>query len=289
MSGLNIIVTVKQVPDTHNISGDAMKEDGTVNRAVLPAIMNPEDLNALEEALKIKDLLGGKITVITMGPPKAVQVLKECLFRGADDVILISDRRFAGADTLATSYALKCAIEKIGGYQLIFCGRQAIDGDTAQVGPQIAEKLGINQLSGIMSVKNVDTSSITVCRQTEYGQQIVRSNFPVLITVTGDANEPRFPSVKKVMAYKDTGRLENEESYDEAYIESENKKIASIKEWNVDDIGADVARCGLGGSPTKVKHIEKVVLTTSGINHIQGSDAGISELIAELKNEHIIG
>jgi len=144
---LQIIVMVKQVPDTHNVSGDAMKPDGTVNRAVLPAIFNPEDLNALEEAIKIKETIGGKITAITMGPPNAVKVLKECLYRGVDDVVLVSDRKFAGADTLATSYALKCAIEKVEKYDLVLCGRQAIDGDTAQVGPQIAEKLNINQLT----------------------------------------------------------------------------------------------------------------------------------------------
>ncbi|MFH1602336.1 MAG: electron transfer flavoprotein subunit beta/FixA family protein, partial [Pseudomonadota bacterium] len=149
---LQIVVMVKQVPDTHNVTQEAMKADGTVNRAALPAIINPEDLNALEEALKIKDRIGAHITAITMGPMKAVEVLKECLYRGADAVILISDRRFAGADTLATAYTLKHAIDKIGNYDLILCGRQAIDGDTAQVGPQVAEKLNINQITNLLEV-----------------------------------------------------------------------------------------------------------------------------------------
>lgn len=291
MLGLNMIVTVKQVPDTHNVTGDAMKEDGTVNRAALPTIFNPEDLNALEEALKIKDQLGGKITVITMGPPKAVEILKESLYRGADDVVLISDRKFAGADTLATSYVLKCAIEKIGNYHLVFSGRQAIDGDTAQVGPQIAEKLGINQITNIIGVEKVDNESITVRRQTEYGQEIVKSNFPTLITVTGEANEPRFPSVKRLMAYKNVTRKENEESYDEAYMETEASECKYVSEWNADTVNADSTRIGLKGSPTKVKHIEKVVLTADNENmrDIPNTDAGIKELMDELKSEHIFG
>jgi len=292
MGALNIIVTVKQVPDTHNISGEAMKEDGTVNRAMLPTIFNPEDLNALEEALKVKDKLGGKITVITMGPPKAVDVLKDSLYRGADEAILISDRKFAGADTLATSYSLKCAIEKIGKYDLIFCGRQAIDGDTAQVGPQIAEKLKINQVTNIINVEEVTHSSITLRRQTEYGQEIVRSNFPVLITVTSETNEPRFPSAKRVMMFKNITKKETEESYDETYLNTEEERPKKyITEWTAESIGAHDMKIGLSGSPTKVKHIEKVVLTSNNKNmqDIPNTDAGINALINALKHEHIFG
>lgn len=168
--GLNLIVLVKQVPDTQNITGEAMKEDGTVNRAALPAIFNPDDLHALEAALEVKESIPGtRVSVLTMGPPSAVQVLKDSLYRGADFTALISDRKFAGADTLATSYALKCAIEKIGKYDIIFCGRQAIDGDTAQVGPQTAEKLGINQITNVSKIENIDSGKkeITAKRSIE--------------------------------------------------------------------------------------------------------------------------
>ena len=288
--GLNIIVTVKQVPDTHNISGEAMKEDGTVNRGVLPAIFNPEDLNALEEALKIREQIGGMITCISMGPPSAVEVLKECLYRGADDVILVSDRRFAGADTLATSYALKCAIEKVGDYDLIFCGRQAIDGDTAQVGPQIAEKLHINQLTCLSAVTAVDDSSIIVRRSVEDGYEIVKSSFPVLLTVTSVANEPRSASAKKMMTYKNIGKEVCNASYDEAYLSPGVCGVVShIKEWNVEAIGADPERCGLSGSPTKVKKIQNVVLTACESKQVPNTDVGIADLMHELIEENIIG
>ncbi len=288
--GLQMIVTVKQVPDTHNVSGDAMKPDGTVNRNALPAIFNPEDLNALEEALKIKETLGGTITVISMGPPNAADVLKECLYRGADDVILVSDRKFAGADTLATSYALKCAIEKVGKYDLIFCGRQAIDGDTAQVGPQIAEKLDINQLTCITEITEVNEKSITVKRAVENGYEILRSRFPVLLTVTGEANEPRSPSTKLVMTYKNIASEHADESYDETYLESDdNNTVTYIKEWNVDSIQADPELCGLSGSPTKVKKIQNVVLTAGDVKEIPNTQEGVNELVHELIEEHIIG
>lgn len=287
--GLKMIVTVKQVPDTHNISGEAMKPDGTVNRGVLPAIFNPEDLNALEEAIKIKETVGGTITAITMGPPKAVEVLKECLYRGADDVILVSDRRFAGADTLATSYALKCAIEKVGKYDLVLCGRQAIDGDTAQVGPQIAEKLNINQLTCVSEVLEINDKTITAKRSVENGYEIVKSRFPVLLTVTAEANEPRSPSAKRVMAYKNIAKKISDISYDETYMESGTLgAISHIKEWNVESIQADPNKCGLSGSPTKVKKVQNVVLTASGVKQIPNTEEGITDLIHELIEENII-
>ncbi len=288
--GLNIIVTVKQVPDTHNVTCDAMKEDGTVNRSALPAIFNPEDLNALEEALKIKEAVGGRITALSMGPPTAVEVLKDCLFRGADEVILISDRRFAGADTLATSYALSCAIRKIGSYDIVLCGRQAIDGDTAQVGPQIAEKLGINQITSVSRIEAVTEEAVTARRSVETGQQVVRSRYPVLLTVTADANEPRSPSAKRVMAYKNIGRKECDGSYDDAYLDPGACSVTDyIREWNVDTIGAAPESCGLSGSPTKVKKVQNVVLTASGVQQIPNSEEGIGELIEELMHDNIIG
>jgi electron transfer flavoprotein beta subunit len=288
--GLKMVVTVKQVPDTHNLSGDAMKPDGTVNRSALPAIFNPEDMNALEEALKIKETLGGTVTALTMGPPKAKDVLKECLFRGVDEVILISDRLFAGADTLATSYALAAAIQKTGAFDLILCGRQAIDGDTAQVGPQIAEKLGINQLTCVSRVVSADENKITVKRTVDSGYEIVRSAYPVLITVMGGANIPRSASAKRVMMYKNVDSRVCEASYDEAYLTPDRcNSVEFIKEWNAAAIDADPERCGMSGSPTKVKKIDNVVLTALEVKQIENSDAGIRGLIHELVEEHILG
>ena len=194
----NCIVLAKQVPDTKNVTGEAMREDGTVNRAALPAIFNPEDLNALEAALDIRDRFGGTVTVITMGPPAAVELLRESLYRGVDDVILLTDRRFAAADTLATSYALSCAVKKLGNYDLILCGRQAIDGDTAQVGPQAAEKLGINQVTYVESIRNIDGDTIEIERGIEGGVEVVRGKLPLLLTVTDTANRPRPYQAKKL-------------------------------------------------------------------------------------------
>lgn len=288
--GLKIVVTVKQVPDTHNLSRDAMKPDGTVNRNALPAIFNPEDLNALEEALKIKETLGATVTAISMGPPKAKDVLKECLYRGADDGILISDRQFAGADTLATSYALKCAVEKIGGFDLILCGRQAIDGDTAQVGPQIAEKLNLNQLTCVSEIIEINDQTVIAKRIIEGGYEIVKSRLPVLITILAGANEPRSPSAKRVMAFKNIDSKVCETSYDEVYVEPDIcDMIGFIKEWNARTIDADPSICGLSGSPTKVKKIESVVLTTGAAKKVENTQAGIADLVHELIEEHIIG
>jgi len=287
---LKIIVTVKQVPDTHNIACDAMKPDGTVNRAALPAIFNPEDLNALETALEIKDRLGAHVTAISMGPPSAVAVLRDCLFRGADEAILISDRRFAGADTLATSYALACAIDTCGSPDLICCGRQAIDGDTAQVGPQIAEKMGINQITSVTGLREVSESGVVVARTVEAGTEIVSAGFPVLLTITADANDPRPPSARRVMAYKAIDRQACDGSYDNAYLEPDNCRfVEHIREWNADSIGADTARCGLSGSPTKVKTVDNVVLAASSVQRIPATREGITELVHELIRDNILG
>ena len=286
---MQIIVMVKQVPDTHNVTEEAMKADGTVNRAALPAIINPEDLNALEEALKIKDRIDAHITAITMGPAKATEVLKECLYRGADEVILISDRKFAGADTLATAYTLKYAIEKIGKYDLILCGRQAIDGDTAQVGPQVAEKLNINQITNLLEVVDIDEHRMTVRRAIANGYEVVRSGFPLLVTVSGEANQPRSPRAKLVMAYKNIEKDVRGDSYDVSYLETEETHMLSrIVEWNADSIGVDPSICGLAGSPTKVKKIENVVLAVNDIKQIPCTEAGIHGLMQELKSDHII-
>src|SRR5512136_2439747 len=200
--GYHSIVLVKQVPDTRNITGDVMKEDGTMNRSALPAIFNPEDLNALEMALQVKERYGGRVTVLTMGPPGAAAVLRDALHRGADQVILISDRKFAGADTLATSYTLKCAIEKLGDYDLVFCGRQAIDGDTAQVGPQTAEKLGIPQITYAESVISLEDDTVVVERAFPLGKEWVKCALPCLLTVISSANQPRPPSARRRIEYK---------------------------------------------------------------------------------------
>ena len=199
----NIIVLAKQVPDTRNVGKDAMKADGTVNRGALPAIFNPEDLNALEQALGIKDQYPGtKITVLTMGPSRAAEILREGLFRGADDGVLLTDRAFAGADTLATSYALSMAIRKLGDFDLIISGRQAIDGDTAQVGPQVAEKLGIPQVTYAEAIESIDGKRIRVKRRLENGVEVVEAPLPLLITVNGTARACRPRNAKLLQKYK---------------------------------------------------------------------------------------
>ncbi len=292
--GLNLIVLIKQVPDTQNITGNAMKEDGTVNRAALPAIFNPEDLHALEAALTIKDSVpGSKVHVLTMGPPAAVQVLKESLYRGADFVALISDRRFAAADTLATSYALKCAIEKIGAYDIVFCGRQAIDGDTAQVGPQTAEKLGLNQITCVSMIENLDVEKreITAVRSIEGGYERIRARLPILLTLTDENYLPRPPSAKKMMTYKNATTEMSVTDFDDSYLTSgaELKAENTISLWDIDLIGADPESCGLAGSPTKVKKIDLVVLKSENLRIIENTDEAIGDMVHELIADHTLG
>jgi len=286
---LNIIVTVKQVPDTHNIREDAMRPDGTVNRGALPAIMNPDDMYALEEALSVKERIGGTVTAITMGPATAIDVLKACLYRGADDVVLLTDRRFAGSDTLATSYVLKCAIETIGKHDLIFCGRQAIDGDTAQVGPQLAEKLNLNQVTYVSEIVAVSETEITAKRAIENGHEIVRSKLPVLLTVSSQASEPRPPSAKRAMAYKNIDCKVCETAYETAYLEPDFcSETGFIKEWNCESINADPDRCGISGSPTRVKKIENVVLTPGEFKQVSNTEADMAKMFLDLADDHIL-
>ena len=200
---MRIIVLAKQVPDTRNVGKDAMKEDGTINRGALPAIFNPEDLNALEQALRIKDKFPGTtITMLTMGPGRAAEIIREGMFRGADNGYLLTDRAFAGADTLATSYALSMAIRKIGDFDLIIGGRQAIDGDTAQVGPQVAEKLGLPQVTYAEEIMKIENSKITIRRGIAGGVETVEAPMPLLITVNGSAAECRPRNAKLVQKYK---------------------------------------------------------------------------------------
>jgi electron transfer flavoprotein beta subunit len=295
---------IKQVPDTKRVTGQAMNDDGTVNRGALPAIFNPEDLNALELALQIKERFGGKITVITMGPPAAVAVLRDSLYRGADDAVLITDARCAASDTLATSYILRCAVKKTGGFDIVLCGRQAIDGDTAQVGPQLAEKLGIVQITYVEELVGLEGRDITVRRNIGGGWQQVKTKLPVLLTVTGEANEARVAAAKKMMKYKNARvPIEIEQQLgsenpgaDEATIKELverkcgilEKKGLLMKQWDLDFVGADLTWCGRGGSPTKVHRIQSIVLAAKESKDVEPSEAGIVELIGELIEDKTI-
>jgi electron transfer flavoprotein beta subunit len=292
------VVLVKQVPDTKNITGDAMTPEGTINRAALPAIFNPEDLNALEMALQVRDRQGGEVTVISMGPPSAAEVLRESLFRGADRAILLSDRKFAGADTLATSYALACAIRKLGRVDLVFAGRQAIDGDTAQVGPQTAEKLGIPQITYAESIVELEGASIVATRALDHGTETVRCSLPCLLTVVASANEPRPASVRRRIEYKlaATG-LEYKSllakwpgfGSEEALGAHLAERGLSIPIWSAADIGAEESKLGFAGSPTQVHKINFVVLEATESKEIEPTAAGIKSLVDELVKEYIVG
>ncbi len=293
----NSIVLVKQVPDTANIHGKVMKDDGTVNRSKLPAIFNHEDKLALELALQVKETYGGKVTAITMGPPRASDILRECLFMGADETYLISDRKFAGADTLATSYVLSEAIKKIGNFHLIFAGRQAIDGDTAQVGPQTAEKLNIPQVTYVEQILNLSENKIKIKKEIDGGYEIVESTLPVLLTVMKDVAVPRPFSAKRVMAYKNARSLmdleklteENSLLHIDKLIYEYKERGLFINTLTMDDLQLDQERCGLKGSPTKVFKVDSVVLAGGGHRIIESSKSGISQLIDELMTDHIFG
>ena len=291
MNGFKIVVLAKQVPDTRNVGKDAMKEDGTVNRAVLPAIFNPEDLNALELALRIKDQNPGtEITILTMGPPRAAEIIREAMFRGADNGILITDKRFAGSDTLATSYAISQAVKKIKDYDIVIAGRQAIDGDTAQVGPQVAEKLGIPQITYAEELVSANEQKIVIKRRLENGIEIVSTPMPALITVHSSAPECRPRNAKYLMKFKYAKTsidLEDASQTEKDLVEQ--RKYLKIQIWTVDDIQADVQWLGLSGSPTKVKNIENVILAAKESKVLTSSDSDINSLIKELIENHTIG
>ena len=293
----NSIVLVKQVPDTSNISGQVMKEDGTVNRAKLPAVFNFEDKVALELALQVRDRFGGTITAVTMGPPRASDVLRECLYMGADDAHLITDRKFAGADTLATSYVLAEAIKRIGKYDFVFAGRQAIDGDTAQVGPQTAEKLNIPQITYAEGILDVRDRTARVRRKIEGGYEILETALPVLLTVIKDAATPRPFSSKRVMAFKGAKSLLELEKlvegnsllYIDKLVHEYRSRSLFLPTLTADDLQIDLARCGIKGSPTKVYHIESVVLAGTSPARVENSVAGITTLIDKLLEDKILG
>lgn len=293
-----IVVLAKQVPDTHNVGKDAMKEDGTINRAALPAIFNPDDLKALEMALACKDALKNimdvKVSVITMGPSRAADIVRESIFRGADNGFVVSDKRFAGSDTLATSYALSAAVKKLGHIDIVFSGRQAIDGDTAQVGPQVAEKLEIPQVTYAEELVSLTENEIVIKRRLDRGVETVKTTFPVLVTVHGNANDCRPRHAARLLTYKKACSISEIQSTDNGLQSTdivslwEKKPYLKIEEWTADDINPDFNRLGLNGSPTKVKSIENVVLTSKENKKINNSESEINDLMKELITAHII-
>ena len=291
MNGLKIIVLAKQVPDTRNVGKDAMKEDGTVNRQALPAIFNPEDLNALEMALRIKDdYPDSSIALLTMGPTRAADIIREGFFRGADNGYLLSDRAFAGSDTLATSYAISCAIRAIGEFDLMICGRQAIDGDTAQVGPQVAEKLGIPQITYAEEILGIEDGKIRVKRRLERGVETVEGPLPLVVTVNGSAPECRPRNVKLMMKYKHAKSVSEKQDAGEDYMTlCCERPYLNICEMGVKDIDVKIENLGLSGSPTKVKKIENVVFQAKESKRLTASDGDIRELMVELITNHTLG
>ncbi len=291
MRPLKIVVLAKQVPDTRNVGSDAMKPDGTVNRGKLPTVFNPDDLHALELALNIKDRVPGtEVIILTMGPQRAADIVREGYYRGADYGIMISDRRFGGADTLATSYTIVRAIRKIETYDLIIGGRQAIDGDTAQVGPQCAEKLNIPQVTYVEAIESMTDDKIIARRRLSKGVETVASPFPCLMTVHGSSPVCRSRHAKRVMKYKYVRTRTELKSADEVLLSLHEKRpYLTIPEWTVEDIDADMKKIGLSGSPTKVKSVENIVLTSSGSKIISDSDEDIETMIKELIEQHTIG
>ncbi len=311
---LKIVVLAKQVPDTRNVGPDAMTPEGTVNRSALPAIFNPEDLNALEQALRLKDQFPGTtVTVLTMGPGRAAEVIREAMYRGADGGYLLTDRAFAGADTLATSYALATAIKHVcPDADLIIGGRQAIDGDTAQVGPQVAEKLGLNQITYVEEIQTLSNSplkgeekkspfkgdleglSIVVKRHIDGGVETVESPLPCVLTVNGSAAPCRPRNVKRVMKYKRClapMELPQGTGFGDLPYASEYEKKPYLKlgQLSCADVGADLQQCGLAGSPTKVKNVENIVFKAKESKVLTGSDEDVNGLIKELLASHTIG
>lgn len=288
---LKIVVLAKQVPDTRNVGKDAMKADGTVNRAALPAIFNPEDLNALEQALVLKDMFpGSRIDLLTMGPGRAAEIIREGMFRGADGGVLLTDRKFAGSDTLATSYALSRAVAKLNP-DIIIAGRQAIDGDTAQVGPQVAEKLNLPQVTYAEEIVGFEDEELIIRRRLEHGVETVACSLPLVVTVNGSAPDCRPRNAKLVMKYKHA-ITPSECQQDEVSCYADlrtNRPYLNITEWNVSDVDADDQQLGLSGSPTKVKKIENVVFAAKEAKRLTGSDRDIESLIQELIASHTLG
>lgn len=291
---MKIVVLAKQVPDTRNVGPDAMTPEGTVNRAALPAVFNPEDLNALEQALRLKEQFpGSTISVVTMGLPKSAEVIREALYRGADNGYVVTDRCLGGADTLATSYTLSQAIRKIGDFDIILGGRQAIDGDTAQVGPQIAEKLGLTQVTYAEEILSVDPENkkIVIKRHIDGGVETVEAPLPLVVTVNGSAAPCRPRNAKRVMKYKNAtvAAERTAEQADKYAALIEKKPFLNITQWGAADIDADLNQVGKAGSPTNVKAVQNIVFKAKDSRTMTSSDADVEGLIIELLNEKIIG
>ncbi|MBQ5619660.1 MAG: electron transfer flavoprotein subunit beta/FixA family protein [Alistipes sp.] len=291
MNALNIVVLAKQVPDTRQVGKDAMTAEGTVNRAALPAIFNPEDLHALEMALSLKERIpGSRVHLLTMGPQRAADIIREAMFRGADGGYLLSGREFAGSDTLATSYALSCALRKINP-DLILSGRQAIDGDTAQVGPQVAEKLSLPQVTYTEEVIAIGEGSLTIRRRIDAGLEVVECPLPAVITVNGSAPACRPRNAKRLMHFK-SARTASEIASEPTSLAAQRvseKPELQIVEWSAADIEPDQTQLGLQGSPTKVKRIENVVFQAKEAKRLEATDEALEGLIRELIAAHTIG
>ena len=287
---LKIVVLAKQVPDTRNVGKDAMTPEGTVNRAALPAIFNPDDLNALEQALRLKEQFpGSTVGVLTMGPPRAGEIIRQALYRGADTGWLLTDRLFAGADTLATSYALATAIRKIGDVDIVIGGRQAIDGDTAQVGPQVAQKLGLNQVTYAEEILGIENGVATIRRHIDGGVETVQAPLPVVVTVNGTAAPCRPQNIRLVMKYKWAScPMERPADDPHASLYAERPYL-TLNQWSVADINGDPTQCGLSGSPTKVKSVQNIVFQAKESKTLTSADADVEGLIKELLDEKIIG
>ena len=288
---LKIVVLAKQVPDTRNVGKDAMTPEGTVNRAALPAIFNPEDLNALEAALRLKDRVAGStVHILTMGPQRAADIIRDAMFRGADGGYLLTGREFAGSDTLATSYALSCALKMIAP-DIIFAGRQAIDGDTAQVGPQVAEKLGLPQVTYAEEITEIKADSLVIKRRLNCGMETVETPVPVVVTVNASAPECRPRNAKRVMTYKFalSGSEIAAAPESEAARRAAAKPYLQIVEWAAADVNPDPQQLGLAGSPTKVKKIENVVFQAKEAKKLTSSDEDINSLMVELIASHTLG
>ena len=285
---MKIYVCVKQVPDTSGVV--AVNPDGTMNRAKMPTIINPDDLNAMEAALQLKESEGASVVAVSMGPPQAMEMMRELLAMGADEAVLVSGREFGGSDTFATSQIIAGAIHHmgIGEGDLILCGRQAIDGDTAQVGPQIAEKLEIPQvtyLEEVVDVKDGAAKTARIRRNIGNGFEIVEVQLPALLTVIETANAPRPFAAKKVMRNKHAA-VPAEVTPEKA--EELKAKGLLLEQWTLDDINADLNRCGLAGSPTKVFRVESIVLTKEGFTAVEPTEEGITGLIQELISERTL-
>lgn len=261
---MKIIVTIKQVPDTNEVKLDP--RTGTLIREGVPSIINPEDKNALEEALKLKEAMGAEVVVITMGPPQADDALREALAMGADDAILLSDRAFAGADTWATATTVGIAIKKIGDYDLILAGRQAIDGDTAQVGPQLAEYLGIPQITYVSELSVAD-GSVKATRRMEDGYEVIEANLPALLTITKEANKPRYPHAAGIIS---------------AY------RSRKVTVWKAGDLGVEPGKLGLDGSPTQVRRSFSPPAKEPGETVKVTPDEAARQILSRLKARNII-